>query len=154
MTQINTEQAAAIVRPEEQKGIHAFGDEVILHLTGAETGGQTTLFTGITPPGGGPPPHYHLNEDEWFLILEGRADFFLDGVWQEMPVGTSLYVPKGVIHTFRNAGDTPLKMLTQTSPSGFEHFMEDCAAEFAKPGPPDMGRIVEISAEYGIHFVN
>ena len=28
-----------------------------------------------------------------------------------------------------------------------------CAAEFAKPGGPDMNRIVEISAEYGTHFV-
>lgn len=154
MTQVKIEQPAAVVRPEAQKVIHAFGDELIFHLTGAETGGKATLFTDITPPGGGPPPHYHSNEDEWFLVLEGRADFFLDGVWQEMPVGTSLYIPKGTIHTFRNAGDTPLKMLTQTSPAGFDRFMEASAVEFAKPGPPNMERILEISAEFGLHFVN
>jgi hypothetical protein len=44
-------------------------------------------------------------------------------------------------------------MLVHTSPSGFEVFFARCAAEFAKPGPPDMSRLVEIAGEYGIHFV-
>ena len=37
---------------------------------------------------------------------------------------------------------------------GFEVLFARCAKEFAKPIPPDMSRIVAISAEHGIHFVN
>jgi hypothetical protein len=41
--------------------LHAFCEEVIVHLAGAQTGGKIA-------PGGDPPPHYHLNEDELFLV--------------------------------------------------------------------------------------
>jgi len=45
-------------------------------------------------------------------------------------------------------------MLIHTAPSGFETFFARCAEEFAKPNPPDMSRIVEISAEHGIHYTD
>ncbi len=133
--------------------IRAFGDEVIMHLEGTETGGTVSLWTNITPPGGGPPPHYHLNEDEWFVVQEGRVSFLVEGEWQEVPVGGVVFAPRGSVHTFRNTGDEPLRMLISTSPAGFETFFSRCAEEFDKPGGPDMERIVEISAEHGIHFV-
>jgi mannose-6-phosphate isomerase-like protein (cupin superfamily) len=141
------------VPPSAGRVLHAFGEEVTVYLGGAETGGKFTSFAELTPPGGGPPPHYHLQEDEWFFPLEGRVEFLLDGKWDEVPLKTMVFVPRGTVHTFRNPGDQPLKMLIHTSPSGFEVFFERCAREFAKPGPPDMGRILEISAEHGIHFV-
>ena len=123
-------------------------------LGGAEeTGGAFTLFAAVTPPGGGPPPHYHLNEDECFYVLEGREEFFKDGSWTEVPVGTAVYIPKGAVHTFRNAGDKPLRQLVRTSPSGFEKFFAASAEEFAKPEGPDMQRAIAVAAEYGIYFV-
>jgi hypothetical protein len=48
--------------------LHAFCEEVIVHLAGAQTGGKIALWTEITPPGGRPRPHYHLNEDELSLV--------------------------------------------------------------------------------------
>lgn len=148
-----SELPSITVHPNEGKVLLAFGEEVTVYLGGAETGGKFTSFVEVTPPGGGPPPHYHEGEDEWFFPLEGRAEFFLDGTWKEVPMGTIVFVPRGTMHTFRNPGEAPLKMLIHTTPSGFEQFFERCANEFAKPGPPDMDRIVEISAEHGIHFV-
>jgi hypothetical protein len=62
-------------------------------------------------------------------------------------------MPQGVVHTFKNAGPTALRMLVSTSPSGFETFFARCAEEFANPGGPNMERIFAISAEHGIHFV-
>ena len=133
--------------------MRAFGEEVTVLLGGNETGGQFTLFCEVTPPGGGPPPHYHLDEDEWFYVLEGQASFLVDGQWQDVPVGTALFMPRGVVHTFRNVGPAPLKMLVTTRPSGFEQFFGKCQEEFTRPGGPDYQRITEISAEHGIHFV-
>jgi quercetin dioxygenase-like cupin family protein len=147
------ERMPTVVLPGAAQTLQAFGDEVLIHLGGAETGGKYSVFTSITPPGGGPPPHYHNNEDEWFFPLEGRVEFFLDGSWKEVPLGSLVFVPRDMVHTFRNCGDRPSKILTQTAPSGFEIFFERCAAEFAKSGPPDMDRIIEISAEHGIHYV-
>jgi len=63
-----TEALPVILARGEGDTLHAFGEEVIVHLAGAQTGGKIALWTEITPPGGGPPPHYHLNEDELFFV--------------------------------------------------------------------------------------
>jgi hypothetical protein len=62
-------------------------------------------------------------------------------------------MPRGVVHTFKNVGDQHSRMLITTTPSGFESFFSRCAAEFAKPGGPDMSRVIEIGIEHEIHFV-
>lgn len=142
------------VIPKSEAKVHrAFGSEIHVFLGGENTDGKYTAFLDITPPGSGPPPHYHENEDEWFTPLEGEAEFLIDGSWREVPTGSFVYAPRGSVHTFRNIGDRPLKMLIHTAPAGFEVFFERCAAEFAKPGPPEMSRIAEIAAEHRIHFV-
>jgi mannose-6-phosphate isomerase-like protein (cupin superfamily) len=69
--------AADVVRQNEGRVLHAFDEEVIIHLDGERTDGKLTMWTEVTPPGGGPPPHYHLNEDETFRVLEGRAAVIL-----------------------------------------------------------------------------
>jgi mannose-6-phosphate isomerase-like protein (cupin superfamily) len=147
-----TAPTGCIVPPATKAPLHAFGEEVKILLGGAETGGRYSMWEEITPPGGGPPPHYHVNEDEWFFVLEGRPEFFLNG-WSAVAPGGAVFIPKGAIHTFRNAGTTPLRMLVQMSPAGFETFFAACAAEFAKSSGPDMERILAISAQHGVNFV-
>ena len=134
--------------------LRAFGEEIHLYFTGEETGGRFTQWLEITAPGGGPPPHYHTGEDEWFHVLEGTVSFFRDGTWQEAGPGTRVWCPRESIHAFKNTGDSPSRMLLTTAPSGFEIFFARAAEEFAKPGGPDMTRALEIAAEHGIHFVN
>jgi quercetin dioxygenase-like cupin family protein len=148
-----SDKSGAIVAPDNAKVLHAFGEEVIIHLDGNRTGGRLTMWTEITPPGGGPPPHYHLNEDETFHVIEGRVSFLLDGNWHEVGPGGAAFMPRGVVHTFKNVGDRSSRMTLVTAPSGFEKFFARCAVEFAKPGGPDMSQIIAIGAEYGIHFL-
>ena len=45
---------SVVVLPGSGKVIRAFGDEVTVHLGTQETGGKFTMFTDVTPPGGGP----------------------------------------------------------------------------------------------------
>jgi Cupin domain len=108
---------------------------------------------GGHPPGGGPPPHYHLNEDESFRVLEGRVAFLKDGKWHEVGPGGVAFMPHGAVCTFKNVRDRPSRMLLTTTPSGFEKFFARCVTEFAKPGGPDMSRIIQIGIEHGIHFM-
>jgi hypothetical protein len=62
-------------------------------------------------------------------------------------------MPRGVVHTFKNIGDQPSRMLIMTMPSGIEKFFERCAEEYAKSEKRDNSRFVDIGAELGIHFV-
>jgi quercetin dioxygenase-like cupin family protein len=143
-----------IAPPGQGRIVRAFGEEVEFVLTGEQTGDRFTQWIETTPPGIGPPPHYHTLEDENFYVLEGSPEFFHDGRWTAVAPGTAVFMPKGEVHAFRNAGTTMLKMLITTVPSGFETFFTRCAEEFAKPGGPDMSRITEIAAKHGIHFVH
>lgn len=147
-------KSAAIVRQNDARVLHAFGEEVTILLDGERTGGKLTMWTEVTPPGGGPPPHYHSSEDETFHVLEGRVAFLVNGDWHEVGPGGAAFMPGGVVHTFKNVGEQPSRLLIATTPSGFENFFARCAEEFAKPCGPDMSRIAEIGAEHGVHFVH
>ncbi len=133
--------------------LHAFGDEFLFLATAAATGGQFTAFVNTTPPGSGPPLHYHEHEDETFYVLEGQASFFADGKWTTVTPGSMVHAPRRSVHTFRNTGRSPLRQLIRTSPSGFEQFMRRCAEEFKRPGGPDFGQITAVGLEHGIHFL-
>lgn len=142
----------SVILPGKGRIVEAFGDKATFMLTGEETGGRYTMFLSEAAPGCGPPLHWHEVDDEWFFVLDGKAEFYKEGEWTEVPPGTAVFIPHGCIHSFRNAGDTPLKQIIQTAPSGFETFFTRCAAEFNKEGGADMAKIVEISAEHGIHY--
>ncbi len=143
-----------VVPPGQGKVMNAFGSELTFHMTGEHTGGRYMMATILAPVGNpGPPPHYHENEDECFLVQEGRISFFIAGQWNEVEPGSIVFAPRLSAHTLKNVGDTPARVLMSASPAGFEVFYAACEKEFQKPGGPDMTRITEISAQHGIHYV-
>ncbi len=52
--------APVLVPSAQNPAIHAFGEEAVFHLTGAQTGGAFTQWVETTPSGAGPPPHWHM----------------------------------------------------------------------------------------------
>jgi quercetin dioxygenase-like cupin family protein len=144
---------AVIVQPHEGTMLHAFGGAMRMMLGGPETGGVLAVGLETTPPGGGPPPHRHRDDDELFLVLEGHEEFLADGRWTAVGPGGAVYLPRGVPHTFRNAGDAPSRHWVLTTPSGFDRFFAGCAEAFAAPGGPDMERIGGLLAAHGIEIL-
>jgi mannose-6-phosphate isomerase-like protein (cupin superfamily) len=81
-----------LVRANEGRTLRAFGHAIVVLLDGRQTGGKFTAFLNMTPPGGGPGPHYHEREDEWFYIIEGRVSFLLNGTLDRLvPWGLRLF---------------------------------------------------------------
>jgi quercetin dioxygenase-like cupin family protein len=150
---LQTQLQSVLVQPGSVPELHAFGDVLSVLVAGEHTGDALTVMYDVTPPGGGPPLHRHSREDEFFLVVEGRISYFVDDVWTEIGPGGAVYFPRGTAHHYKNVGDTPSAHWILTSPSGFEHFFAECAEEFAKPGGPDMQRIVEIHQKYGIELL-
>jgi quercetin dioxygenase-like cupin family protein len=93
--------SAHLVRMHEARTLNAFGETFVILLDGKQTGEKFTAFLSISPPGGGPGPHYHEREDEWFYIVEGQVDFFLDGTWTMVSPGDCVYSPRGSVHGFK-----------------------------------------------------
>jgi mannose-6-phosphate isomerase-like protein (cupin superfamily) len=72
--------------------------------------GRTIKLSVVRPHEATHPPHKHA-EDEFFFVLEGKAEFYLNGHRKIVGPMTSLYCPSYVEHGIRNAGDTDLKYL-------------------------------------------
>jgi quercetin dioxygenase-like cupin family protein len=72
--------------------------------------GQTLKLSVVEPGKGTHAPHTHAG-DEFFFVLEGTAEFHLNGETAEGGPMTSFYCPPGSTHGIRNVGDTELKYL-------------------------------------------
>ncbi len=72
--------------------------------------GKTVKLSVVRPHEATHAPHHHA-EDEFFFVLEGKAEFYLDGRTKVVGPYTSLYCPSNVEHGIRNVGDTELRYL-------------------------------------------
>lgn len=72
--------------------------------------GRTLKMSVVKPHAATHPPHRHA-EDEFFFVLEGKAEFFLDGKTRTAGPLTSFYCPSDHEHGIRNVGDSVLKYL-------------------------------------------
>jgi mannose-6-phosphate isomerase-like protein (cupin superfamily) len=90
----------------------------------AATGGALTVFRATMPEGFGPPRHIHTREDEVFQVLDGEALFDIDGRILRAGPGTTVFMPRGVPHTFRVQSPVS-RMLGFMTPGGFEELFRN-----------------------------
>jgi quercetin dioxygenase-like cupin family protein len=124
------------------------GDMYRFLVTGAETGGAYFAMEALVPPGGGPPPHIHRNEDETFYIVEGEVDFLLGEERITAGVGDFVNVPRGSIHCFHNAGVETMRMILTFTPAGIEKFFEETLERALDPTQPPPDNVDEVAARY------
>ncbi|MFH0988656.1 MAG: pectate lyase [bacterium] len=72
--------------------------------------GRTLKMSVVRPHAATHPPHQH-GEDEFFFVLEGTAEAYLNGKTQIITPYASFYCPSGSEHGIRNVGDAELKYL-------------------------------------------
>jgi uncharacterized cupin superfamily protein len=92
---------------------------------------MTAYEFALPPETAGPPLHLHRGWDELFAVLAGDLTFLIDGREQRAPAGSCVFVPRGVLHTFWNAGDRPARQLVIFTPSGIEDYFNDLASVLA-----------------------
>lgn len=111
-----------LLKKGDGDSLWVLGDLYTFKVTGKETNGAYTLIEQIVQPQNGPPPHIHRAEDEAFYILEGRFSFMCNGKESIFEAGSFVHIPKGTLHTFRNAGTKQGKLLVFITPAGLENF--------------------------------
>jgi quercetin dioxygenase-like cupin family protein len=126
-------------------------------VTGEESGGSYFTVEGLVPPGGGPPPHIHHREEEQFYILEGELTFRLGDETIRASLGDFVHVPRETIHSFRNDGKMPARVLITYSPAGVEKLFQEAFDPVTDPSlsPPPMieesiARFMAAESKYGL----
>ena len=146
-------QATAIqhvLGPDEGEGVRLLALGVRFLIDGEVTGGRFSLVEHPLPPRAlAAPLHTHRNEDEYSYILEGRVGVQLGDDVLEAGPGDLVFKPRGVQHTFWNAGDEPVRLLELISPAGFENYFRELAPFFAAPERDDVA-IAAVRARYDL----
>ena len=63
------------------------------------------------------PLHVHHGDDEAWYVLEGALGFRLDEREVEARAGSGVFAPRGVAHTYWNAGPGPARYLLVMTPA-------------------------------------
>ena len=116
-----------------------YGDGLFEFLIPSEaTGGLLTVFRATMPEGFSPPRHVHTREDEVFVVEDGELRFDIAGRAVAAGPGTSVFMPRGVPHTFRVDGPSA-RVLGIMTPGGFESLFRELGVPAARRTLPDPG---------------
>jgi oxalate decarboxylase/phosphoglucose isomerase-like protein (cupin superfamily) len=108
------------------------------------------FFHLVAPPMSGPPRHVHTREDELFYVLEGELVFELDGERHTVRAGDTVYLRRGVVHTYQNFTASDVQLLIATVPGTFCRFFVELSAVTPLGAMPDPVQMDAMATEYGI----
>ena len=158
-TTMSVHADAEVLHAGQGRKIAVAGDLYTFLAEGEDTSESYALWEAIVPPGGGPPPHIQSREDEGFYVLEGEMSFLADGQKVVARKRTFLNVLRGVLHTFKNEGDSDARVLILVAPAGMEKMFEEAGTVVtdpsAKPSPPstqELEKMASVAPKYGIEI--
>jgi mannose-6-phosphate isomerase-like protein (cupin superfamily) len=116
-----------------------YGDSLFEFLVPSDaTGGAMSVLRATMVEGFGPPRHIHTREDEVFLVVEGDVLFDVDGRRRVAGPGTSVWMPRGVPHTFRVQSPVAVLIGVMT-PGHFEELFHNLSIPAARRALPEPG---------------
>ena len=144
----------ALVRgPDEGETIEAGPTRATLKAEGNDGEGTLSLSEAVLAPGFlGPVPHFHETFVDSFYVLAGTLTVRLEDETVTAPAGSFALVPPGVVHTFSNRSDEPVRALNLMAPGGFEQYLKE-VAHATQGGPPDPQLMAQIASKYDFHPV-
>ncbi|WP_341487044.1 cupin domain-containing protein [Pararhizobium sp. A13] len=137
--------------------VHFLGNLMTFRARYADTRGSFTVIEVLTAPNAGPPPHTQTDQ-EAFLILEGLYEIIVGNEVKHCGPGDFVHVWPGTMHSFRNIAETPSRMILINFPGDLHEEFFVAVGEPVPAGttafpemlPPDIPKIVETAARFGI----
>jgi quercetin dioxygenase-like cupin family protein len=119
-------------------------------LSNSVNGSAAIVEHTVEPKSIGAPMHKHTHEDEISYVLEGQLSVIQDGNVQIAKVGEYIVKPRGIFHTFWNAGNERIRFIEVISPGNFEYYFAELAPFLETGKPPQMDKVRETGAKYGL----
>ncbi len=140
--------------PGEGQAFWMLGGLFEVLLSSDESDGAATIMRMTFPTGMGPPPHTHPGT-ETVYVLEGALSYHIGDEVLDAKAGSLFHIPADTLEWFEPTSEA--KVLITYSPGGIEKFFAEAGEpaerrEVPPPptSPPDVERLVEIGARYGI----
>jgi mannose-6-phosphate isomerase-like protein (cupin superfamily) len=102
-----------------------------------DTAGRFFVFEHAEMGKGGPPRHFHYEQDEWFYAMKGEFAFEVGDERFTLRPGDSLFAPRTIPHAWAHVAEEPGTLLLAVQPAGSleAFFMENCAMD--RPPTPE-----------------
>ena len=130
--------------------LNIVGEETLVKVSAEDSDGTLAFFHLVAPPMSGPPRHVHSREDELFYVLEGELVFELDGERHTVRAGDTVYLRRGVVHTYQNFTTSDARLLIATVPGMFSRFFVELSAATPVGALPDPDQMDAMATSYGI----
>jgi quercetin dioxygenase-like cupin family protein len=140
-----------IVTPEQVRSITPFGLDMKVPLTSEATNGAISVIMGWHKPGEGPPDHVHFSHEEIFFIPECTYELTAGDQTSTVGPGSIVFIPRNVVHRFKNVGDRTACMLGWSLPGGQDHYF-NAISELAAGGAFAGEKVREISRKFDTNF--
>jgi quercetin dioxygenase-like cupin family protein len=141
---------AIVVPPGGGDELTARGSTLLFKAVAATTGGAFSLHERRVPAGGRrPPAHVHPDRVEAFWVLEGAAEFELDGVLTTGTAGTFVLVPGGVGHTFGATATADAHVLVLHAPA-LDGYFRDLQDLWSHEQPPSREEELALMRRHGM----
>jgi quercetin dioxygenase-like cupin family protein len=129
------------------------GSTLLFKAIAATTGNAFSLHERHVPAGGRrPPAHVHPDRVEAFWVLDGEAEFELDGALHRAGAGSFVLVPGGVAHTFGATPDTAAHVLVLHVPA-LDGYFRELAELWAADTPPEREVELDLMRRHGMRPV-
>ncbi len=159
---LDTATAGWSVEANEGEPRWFFGNLAVVKVAQADARGLCSLIELSGANGDMPPLHRHVQDDEIFYILAGRATFYAGQEVIDARPGDTVFAPRGVAHTYRVTSGDGARWLVLTSPGDFEPFVVAASvpAERRTLPPPsepptqhEVEQMTALAAEHGIEIL-
>jgi len=121
----------------------------------------SNVEVAVAPKQMGPSPHMHKDLDELMYVLEGTATVMIGKEIYEVKAGGWNFRPRGIVHSFWNAGNSPLRFVDCFFNQNFEDYLEDLLHKIIPdmvknnltPASPEIAkRISALDKKFGVTY--
>lgn len=164
-TNVATPASATLKEVRAEKAVYVpngknrFQEELVIwgiiplqiKVSGNDTDGSLFVFEHAKMGKGGPPRHFHYEQDEWFYAMEGEFAFEVGDEKFMLRPGDSLFAPRMIPHVWAYVGDKPGTLLLAVQPAGSleAFFMKSCGMT----RPPTPEEADQLFAAHGMKVV-
>jgi mannose-6-phosphate isomerase-like protein (cupin superfamily) len=94
------------------------GDVIFNKVSTSDTDGDLYIFDTTRIKEGGPPLHFHYDQDEWWYVISGEFLIRVGDETYHAKAGDSVFGPRGVPHCFAKIGEGEAKIILLFQPAG------------------------------------